>query len=351
MRAVIEIAIKEFRSILRDPILVAIIFILPFVIVAILGKALKFEIVDEKFAVIDYSETALSQEIITLLDRSPQLAYCGHLSSVEEVVPAFIEERLTFVIVIPKGLERGEVIDVFVDGSDLMFGEALSNHIRGALFEGGRFSYTFLDNPTRRSDHPPLPGLVMIALILISSIMLSLSVNRERERGSARLLIITPASMEQIIAGKALPYFLISFFHGLSIGFLFKVMFGIALLPILLPFLIITSLFSLTSMMLGLLFASFVKSELELLIACWLLIFLPNMLFCGFLFPLHSMNRVAFYIAPYLPGTLFITLFKAIIFRGAKLAQLTKPLLILFGEAVILYSISIMLFKRNFFKK
>ncbi len=351
MRKIKEIAIKELRSISRDPVTVIILFVLPFILVAILGKALRFDLVDERFGVLDYSETPHSHELIMLLDCSSHLSYVAKIRTPEEIVDRIISDRLRFVVVIPPNLERGDLLEVFIDGSDLMFAESLALQITSSLSDREALNISFLYNPTLRGDRAPLPGLVMVALILISAIMLSLSINRERERGTARLLLLTPASMEQIIIGKSLPYFLISILHGVSIFLLFRFMFEIDTSNLFFSFLTLTSLFALNAMMIGLFLASFVKRELELLIACWLFVFIPNVLFSSFIFPIESMHKAALYVAPYLPGTIFIRLFKSLIYRGVPLYKLFDSLMIIITEAVILYLLSITFFKRSFFRK
>lgn len=352
MIRVFKIAAKEFVSVYRDRLSFSILLVLPIVIVGILGNVLRFELLDLDFAVLDRSNSVDSRSLINELDKSKQFSFAGELGSENEILPAFIKDNMKFVIVVPDNLHRGGEIVVFLDGSDLVLSEAVSQTIYGMIGGGYNARVRFKYNPDLKSEWVPLPGLVMIALIIVSSIMLAMSVNRERERGTARLLLLTPASMGEILVGKALPYLLVSLLHGLSVFGVSLFMFGTGMnFGSATGFFLLTFLFSLNSMVLGLFIASLVKSELELLIGCWLFVFIPNVFFSGFIYPLQSMSSFIIPVARYMPGTLFIEAYKGLVFRETSVGDNSIYLVVLLLQALVLFVVTMYLFKRNFFKK
>lgn len=327
-----------------------ILVVLPVILVAILGHALRFQLLELKFGVVDRSNTAQSREIISTLDRSDEFTHFKNLLSEQQIEESFISDDLKFVIYLPKELHRGEQVQFFIDGSDLFLSEAIVQKI-SSLTAKEQVEYSFKYNPKLNWKWSTLPGLVMVSLIIVSTIMLGMSLNREREQGSARLLLISPASMGEVIAGKGAPYLVVSLLHTLSIFFLLRLLYGVGAGGTFLPFILITLLFSINSMAFGLFVAALVKDELQLLIGCWLFLFIPNLFFSGFIYPVQSMHPAFIWVAQFMPGTLFIESFKSILFKDLALKKLLYPLTLLLLQSIVLITISQRLLNRNFFKK
>ncbi|MDD3272820.1 MAG: ABC transporter permease [Bacteroidales bacterium] len=351
IRRVLYIARKELISIYRDKMSMTILVVLPLVIVGILGNVLRFELIDVKFALLDKSGSNLFLPLVSELDASNEFSFGGNLNSEREILPAFINDDIEFVVSIPSNFNRGDKLTVFVDGSLLLMSEAITQRLSLLNSEDYPFEISYRYNEELKSEMEPLPGLIMIALVIVASIMLSLSINRERERGTARMLILTPARMSEIIAGKSLPYLAVSLIHGLSVYLLSLFMFGIEINQGIANFFLLTLLFSVASMMTGLFIASIVKNELELLIGCWLFIFIPNVFFSGFIFPLQSMESLIIPYASLIPGSLFIEAYKGIVFRISSLEINLKYFVLLVLQSLLFYLVALYLFKRNFFRK
>ena len=351
LKRIIHIAGKEFISIYRDKLSMTILILLPLIIVGILGNVLRFELNDVKFAVFDKSGSSLFISLIQELDKTKEFSFNGNLNHQNEIIPAFISEDLKFVLFVPENFERGGEVNVFLNGSDLLMSEAVMQRLSAHFAEPLPFEYSFIYNEELKSEIEILPGLVMIALIIVASIMLSMSVNRERERGTARLRIITPAGMNEIIAGKSIPYLIVSIVHGFSVYLLSLFMFGIEINQGVFNFFLLTVLFSVATMMTGLFIAALVKNELELLIGCWLFIFIPNVFFSGFIFPLQSMESIITPVASIMPGRLFIEGYKGVFFRLTSIGVNAKYFIILAFQSLFFYAVSVYLLKRKFFRK
>lgn len=352
MRRILYIAKKEVLLILRDRMSMIILILLPLIITGILGNVLRFRLQEVGFAVFDRSGTGQMIQIISDLDASEEFSFAGNILSEEETHNAFVYKDVKFVIYVPEDLVRGGVVQIFLDGSDLIMSEAITQNL-SARFAGGGYPFeiSLMYNEELKSEMETLPGLVMIALIIVSSIMLGLSINRERERGTARMLMLTPAGINEIISGKGLPYLAVSLIHGISVYSLTIIMFGMEFGRGIFSFLLLTGLFSLNSMVIGVFIASLVKTELELLIGCWFFLFIPNVFFSGFIFPLQSMSVVIQPLASVMPGTLFIDSYRAIVFKEAPLFINITSFTLLVIQTITFYFVSIILFNRNFFRK
>jgi ABC-2 type transport system permease protein len=328
-----------------------VLLVLPVIIVGVLGNVLRFDLKELRFAILDESSGVESGILAADLDKSEQFSFAGYLLCDLDVERAFIEDDVKFVLYFPDKFHLGERLQVFVDGTDLVLGEAIVKALYTTVKGGYSFEYSFIYNEELKSEKVPLPGLVMIALVIVSSVMLGMSINRERESGTARVLVISPLSVGEIVAGKSLPYVMISMLHGVSVFLLSLMMFGGDFARGMLPFVTLTLLFSFTCMVLGLFIAAIVKNELELLIGCWLFVFIPNVFFSGFVFPLRSMNSFLLPVAENLPGTLFVEAYRGILFKSAPFSVYGGYFMVLFVEGAVLLLLSLVLLKRNFFRK
>ncbi|MFP4692006.1 MAG: ABC transporter permease [Bacteroidales bacterium] len=396
------IAGKESISIWSDKFSLLILLIMPAVIVVLFGYALHFDLNQIPFVVLDEDNTPLSQEMVEHIDISPGFHFQGYLRHSGEILQSLTVEGQKVAIAIPKDFSRTTPgsrpeIDLFIDGMDPVMATAIEHNMKSILLDfsdmqqakqtpqqprhlweqpaqpfpgqtqqtglytqdpllaGPAFvpesKVSFLFNPGLKPEVVPIPGVVMIILILISAIMLSLSINREKEQGTNRLLMLTPAGMGDVIAGKAIPYLVISLMHIFSIWLLSSWLFGIQVSGTHGMFFLLCMVFIFNSMALGLLIAAWVRTEQELLICCWFFLFIPNVFYSGFIFPVSTMSELIRPLAALSPGASFIDAYRGIVFRATGFADNWPGLANLAGQAVVAYGLARVGFKRNYLKK
>ena len=217
-------------------------------------------------------------------------------------------------------------------------------HIFTAKEDGPPVRYIY--NPSLKKEYMPIPGLVLMIFILVSSIVLGTSVNKEKSQGSYRMLRMTRMASWELIAGKSLPYFLISLFH-VAVVYLVCLYFGIVIQGSLLLFFGLCILYSVCCMSLGLLIASWFDRPLDVLILCWIVLFIPNVFLSGFVFPISGMDGPIQAVVTYLPGTAFISAFRNIAYKGTGIAENLSWILILFAELILAIALSLVGFKRR----
>ena len=396
------IAGKEAISIWRDKFSMLILLIMPAVIVVLFGYALRFDVNQIPFVVLDEDNTPLSQEVVEHIDISPGFRFRGYLHHSGEIHRSLTVEGQKLAIAIPEGfsglaLQNGPEIALFIDGMDPVMATAIEHNLKSILLDfsgrqqakqtprqarhlqelpvqpflgqtqqaglhaseplqprptpGPESRVSFLFNPELKPEVVPIPGVVMIILILVSAIMLSLSINREKEQGTNRLLMLTPAGMSDIIAGKAIPYLVISLMHIFSVWLLSSWLFGIQVSGTNGMFFLLCMVFIFNSMALGLLIAAWVRTEQELLICCWFFLFIPNVFFSGFIFPVSTMSELIQPLAAFSPGASFIDAYRGIVFRATGFTDNGPDLANLVGQAVVAYGLARVGLKRNYLKK
>ena len=220
---------KELIQIWRDPLSLAMAFLMPVILLFIYGYAITFDIDKISTVVFDMDNSSLSREFVNQFHESGYFRVNSYVDSYKEIDPYLDSGRAKVAIVIPedfsKNIQKGLTaqVEVFIDGSDsntatiaqgyaLAITEDFSRRIRGVrmtplIDSRSRVWY----NNELKSRNFIIPGLIAIIMSVIIALLTSLTIAREWDRGTMEQLISTPVKTSELILGKLIPYFLIGF--------------------------------------------------------------------------------------------------------------------------------------------
>lgn len=345
---------KEFRHIFRDKVSCLLLFLMPAVILLLFGYALSFDVHHHNIKVCNPEHSVEAERLFARLEANPRLRIAGRLESLSDISAAFAGANTRAVVVY-----RTEGVDLFLDGTsdllsssvELMIGSVLADFYademrRPVAAAPAEPVIRYVYNPALKKEYMPVPGLALMIFMLISSVVLGTSFNKEKAQGSYRMLRMTRMSNAELIAGKSLPYFLISLFHVVVV-WLACLYFGVPVKGSLLLFFGLCILYSVCCMSLGMLIAAWFDRPLDVLILCWIILFIPNVFLSGFVFPISSMDEGVRAVVEFLPGTAFITAFRNIAYKGTGLPENFPFLLILTAETGLAFVLSLFGFKRK----
>ena len=335
------IIVKEFFHILRDPRSLTMVFITPLVMIFILGYSVSYDLDRIDAAVIDLSQSRLSRRLVQAFAANRVFFVRTRGSapnrslSLAEAEEMLRRREIKEIIVIPADLSRrlaasGEAgIGLVIDGSDTnvanlvyQYDERILLEFNAALLGAGRLlklDTKIYFNPEARSQFFFIPGLVAVILLMISAMLTSLSISRERETGSLALLFISPLRSREIIVGKTIPYIIVALLDGLVILLFARFWFGIPLrgsMPVLLLF---SLLYIVSGLALGILISTTAPTQRTAMLATLLSTMLPSFLLSGFIFPLDSLSPVLRAISYAVPATYFLRIIRGVILKGAEL--------------------------------
>jgi ABC-2 type transport system permease protein len=339
------IIVKEFFHILRDPRSLTMVFITPLVMIFILGYSVSYDLNRIDAAVIDLAQSRLSKQlaqafaanrIFVVHDRDRATGRALSLAAAEDMLR---RRRIKEIIVIPADLSQrlgasgqGE-IGLVIDGSDTNVANLVYQYDERILLEfnagllaaGGsagrliKLDTKIYFNPEARSQFFFIPGLVAVILLMISAMLTSLSISRERETGSIALLFISPLRSGEIIVGKTIPYIMVALLDGVVILLFARFWFGIPLRGSLLVLLAFALLYILSGLALGILISTSAPTQRTAMLATLLSTMLPSMLLSGFIFPLDSLGPVLKAISYAIPATYFLRIIRGVVLKGAEL--------------------------------
>ena len=358
------IAKKEFLHILHDPRTLTILFIMPILQLVMFGYALKMEIQEVKIGIVDYANTNESRHLIEQFKGSPFFVpffYNGPLSEMDEL---FKSRSANLVMIIPedfdKQLQRNREIPLSftIDASDANAATAIRNYCNQVIVDFNQtynrqlplpfdITSSILYNPDTKSTYFFVPGIIALLLIMISALLTSITITREKETGTMEQILVSPVKSHQIILGKVLPYILLAILIALVILltgiFLFKVPFrGNALLLF-----ILSTLYIITALSIGLMISTVAKTQQVAMMVAMIITLLPTIMLSGFIFPIASMPKLLQYLSYIIPARYYLHIVRGIILKGSTFLDLSQPTLFLGVISAILLIVSIRKFSSN----
>ncbi len=356
---------KEFIHIIRDKITLALVLAMPIALVLLFGFTISTDIRNAKISVLDQSMDTQSKLLVEQITASGYFQVVSYPSNEVEIDHDFKNKNIKLAIIIPPKFEeslskeRTATLQVINDVSDLNIASILNNYVRavvqnftedynGNVHAGFEITTKMLYNPESNSVYMFVPGIITLIMVLVTALMSSITLAREKETGTMRMLLITPVKKIYIIVGKVIPYMLISFIGTLAILAISVTVFKMPINGSLLMLLFLCIIFMLTAASFGLLISSISQTQVDAMMITMMGLFLPTVLLSGFLFPLNSMPMVFQVLANVFPAKWFILAIKDVMIKGSGFLDIWFYLMILFVMAVVFIIFSLTrLDKRN----
>jgi ABC-2 type transport system permease protein len=190
-----------------------------------------------------------------------------------------------------------------------------------------------------------VPGVITLILILICALMTSVTITREKEFGTMEVLLVSPLRPIQIILGKVMPYFFLSFINVLLILLLSWLVFGLPVKGSIILLLAECMLYILMSLTLGILISTVSKTMQQAIFISLIGLMLPTVLLSGFIYPIENMPKIYDYVSSVLPPRYFIVIIKNIMIKGTGFMYIWKETLILIVMTLVFIGLSVRNFK------
>jgi ABC-2 type transport system permease protein len=364
MRRFLGFLKKEFYHILRDPRTLLILFGMPIAQVLLFGFAITNEIRDARIGIYDLSHDHITHEITDKLLSSGYFLLEEEIGSPQQIEAIFRKGEVKEVIIFEPEFadklhkEGRAAIQILADASDPNMANTLVNYTTFILNDysqsfAGAAQLPFrivpeikmIYNPELKGVFMFVPGVITIILMLISAMMTSISIAKEKELGTMEVLMVSPLTRIPIILGKVFPYILLAFGDAVIVLLMGALVFGMPLEGSLILLLLECILFILTALSLGILISTVADSQQTAMMASMMGLMLPTILLSGFIFPIESMPVPLQAISNIIPAKWFIIIIRGIMLKGIGLEHLWRETLILFGMMVIFIGIASRKFK------
>ena len=364
MKAFIGFIIKEFYHIFRDKKTLLILFGMPIAQILIFGYGVTNEIRNAKIAIYDNAKDNESEKLINKVASSGYFQIVSMLNSYKEIDGEFKRGNIKLALVIDDSFSEDLVktnranVQVVVDASEPNMASSLINYISSVILDYNKEINIAIENkfivsaevyanynPEMKGVYMFVPGLITIILMLVSALMTSISITKEKETGSMEILLSSPMNPYLVIVSKIIPYMLLSFIDAIIIMLVGVFVFSVPINGSIVLLMSECLLFISTALALGIFISTKTSSQQTALMISLVGLMMPTILLSGFVFPIDNMPKWLQYLTVLNPGRWFMIIVRGIMLKGDSLAIIWKETLILAGFTMALLLLSIKNFK------
>lgn len=366
---------KETREILRDPYTLSIALILPLIMLFLFAYGVNTDVRNIQLVLLDFDQSAASRDYARAFTNSDYFRLVASVKNYDEIADLLDRDVADAALVIPPGFEKtlsagGQAgVQTILDGSYTPFAQVAQSYIEAINAAwNGRILANFVEtrtgqplerwaaltvesrvhyNPQLKSVNSVVPGLFGVILMAFPPLLSALAIVREKERGSIQQVFVSPIRPVELILGKLIPYGVIAFIEMMMVlaGGIFW--FGVPFRGSLLLFIAASALYVLTTVGIGLLVSTLVRTQVSAMLFAIVLTIMPSMLFSGFVFPVHTMPSALQAYANAFPARYFIDISRAITLKGQGAADVLPAMIFLAVYGAVLVTISALRFKKR----
>jgi len=355
---------KEFIHIFRDKRTLLILFGMPIAQILIFGYVVTNEVKEARVAVYDKSKDAITRELTNKIISSGYFKLAKRIEDDSQIEETFqggeIKEIIVFETRFAEKLmnERSATVQILLDATDANMANLLQSYTSGIIQDYSRniriqqdkvplirAQSRMLFNNELKGVYMFVPGTMALILMLVTAMMTSISITREKETGTMEVLLVSPLKSVQIIAGKVMPYVSLAFLNAviiLALGYLVFDMPVHGSIPLLLAE---TLLYIVMALSLGIFISTVSPTQQVAMFISMFALLLPTMLLSGFIFPVENMPWLLQWLSTIIPAKYFILLIKNIMIKGTGLIFIWKETLVLFLMTLVFLGLSIRNFK------
>ena len=355
MKQFIAFVIKETKHILRDKRTMLILFGMPVVMMLLFGFAITTDVKNVRTVVVTSEMSPRTQQAVERLAQSEYFVITQTVNTPREAEQLIRSQKADMALVFTQN--RG--MQIIVDGSDPNMAQQWANYAqqtiapaRSALPLRSAKNYQFsiinsqlLYNPQMRSAYNFVPAIMGMLLMLICAMMTSISIVREKEKGTMEVLLVSPVRPLMVIIAKAVPYLVLAFGILITILLMARFVLGVPLAGSLFWILAVSTLYILLALSLGLLISNVAQTQLVALLLSAMVLLMPVVMLSGMLFPVESMPTILQWLSAIVPPRYYIEAMRKLMIMGVGIGEVAREVAVLAGMTVVLLTIALKKFE------
>jgi ABC-2 type transport system permease protein len=355
---------KEWLHIWRDKRTLFILFGMPITQIILFGFALSNEVKNSKIAILNPSKDALSAQITEKINASRYFDLVKEIKTNSEIDLVLKSGEVNSVLVFPNNFEKDfnhngfNKVQFIADASEPNTATTLKNYMSNILMDFQKTKnpnvvnplqikteIRMLYNPQLKGAYNFVPGVMAMILLLVCTMMTSISIVKEKELGTMEVMLVSPLKPFMVIVAKAVPYFFLSMVNVVSILLLSVYALELPIKGSLVLLMAESMLFTITALSLGLLISTITGSQQVAMLISLVGMFLPTLMFSGFMFPIENMPLPLRTISNIVPAKWYFIIVKNVMLKGLGISGVLKETLILMGMTVFLLVLSVKKYK------
>ena len=348
MRRFLSFIVKETKHITRDKRTMLMLFGMPIVMMLIFGFAITNDVKNVRVVVVMDNADYATQQVINRLAASEYFKITKTVATPIEAKQIIQAQKADMAIVFaPDFASRKSGYQLIVDGTDPNMAQQWSTYANAVIanIDGEIVNTKMLYNPQLKSAYNFVPAIMGTLLMLVCAMMTSISIVREKEKGTMEVLLVSPTSPLMIVVAKLIPYLVLAFVILTLILLMSAFVLGVPLQGSLLWIFVISAIYILLALSLGLLVSTVAKTQLVALLLSAMVLLMPIIMLSGMVFPIESMPEILQYISAIIPKRYYNSAMRKLMIMGVDIKEVYFELMVLMAMLVGLLSLALANFK------
>ena len=364
MKTFISFILKEAKHILRDKRTMLILFGMPIAMMLLFGFAVTTDVKNVRTVVVTSSMDYHTQQAVELLAQSEYFTITTTANTPQDAEQLIRNQKADMAIVFGADFAAKSLgVQFIVDGSDPNMAQQWINYAQqvllssipsktGAMTEAARGMSSFVNskmlyNPQMKSAYNFVPAIMGMLLMLICAMMTSISIVREKEKGTMEVLLVSPVKPLLIIISKAIPYMVLAFVILTTILLMARFVLDVPLQGSIIWIYVISTIYILLALSFGLLISNIAQTQLVALLMSAMVLLVPIIMLSGMLFPVESMPQILRWISAVIPPRYYIQAMRKLMIMGVGVEQVAQELTILVGFTLFFLGLSLAKFNKR----
>lgn len=350
MKQFISFIIKEAKHIVRDKRTMLILFGMPIIMMLLFGYAVRNDVRNVRTVIVMSNTDYVTQQAVDRLSASEYFTITQVVATPAEAEQAIRDQKVDLAIVFGKDYASGHSdLQFIVDGADPNMAQQWTQYANAVITNpnNGLVNTKLLYNPQMKSAYNFVPAIMGTLLMLVCAMMTSISIVREKERGTMEVLLVSPVRPILIIIAKVIPYLVLAFIILIVILLMANSLLGVPVQGSMFWIFVISTIYILLALSLGLLVSNIAKTQLVALLLSAMVLLMPIVMLSGMFFPIESMPRVLQYVSAIIPTRYYTSAMRKLMIMGVGVRQVMHEMIVLVCMLIGLLGLSLAMFNKR----
>ena len=350
MKQFISFIIKEAKHIVRDKRTMLILFGMPIIMMLLFGYAVRNDVRNVRTVIVMSNTDYVTQQAVDRLSASEYFTITQVVATPVEAEQAIRDQKADLAIVFGEDYASGHSsLQFIVDGADPNMAQQWTQYAKAVITNpnNGLVNTKLLYNPQMKSAYNFVPAIMGTLLMLVCAMMTSISIVREKERGTMEVLLVSPVRPILIIIAKVIPYLVLAFIILIVILLMANSLLGVPLQGSVFWIFVISTIYIILALSLGLLVSNIAKTQLVALLLSAMVLLMPIVMLSGMFFPIESMPKVLQYVSAIIPTRYYTSAMRKLMIMGVGVRQVMHEMIVLICMLIGLLGLSLAMFNKR----
>ena len=350
MKQFISFIIKEAKHIVRDKRTMLILFGMPIIMMLLFGYAVRNDVRNVRTVIVMSNTDYITQQAVDRLSASEYFTITQVVATPVEAEQAIRDQKADLAIIFGKDYASvHSSLQFIVDGADPNMAQQWTQYANAVITNpnNGLVNTKLLYNPQMKSAYNFVPAIMGTLLMLVCAMMTSISIVREKERGTMEVLLVSPVRPILIIIAKVIPYLVLAFIILIVILLMANSLLGVPVQGSVFWIFVISTIYILLALSLGLLVSNIAKTQLVALLLSAMVLLMPIVMLSGMFFPIESMPKVLQYVSAIIPTRYYTSAMRKLMIMGVGVRQVMHEMMVLICMLIGLLGLSLAMFNKR----